>query len=66
MLSGVLEEETETGEAPQVDQKLFYSPVLKDPTFLVRQRSEKEKKEQKAREREEQEAKERARKEEEM
>ena len=51
--------EEETGEAPQPGLKLSYAAVLKDPTFLARQRREQEEEAQKVREREEQEVQER-------
>ena len=45
--------EEETGEAPQPGLKLSYAAVLKDPTFLARQKREQEEEAQEAREQEE-------------
>ena len=44
--------EEETGEAPQPGLKLSYAAVLKDPSFLARQKREREEEAQEARERE--------------
>ena len=51
--------EEDTREAPQEGLKLSYAAVLKDPTFLAKQRREREEETQEARVREEQETQER-------
>ena len=51
----------ETGEAPLPELKLSYAAVMKDPTFLARQRREKEVEAQETRKRVEQEAQEKER-----
>ena len=53
--------EEEIGEAPLPELKLSYAAVIKDPTFLARQRREKEVEAQEARRRVEQEAQEKER-----
>ena len=59
MVSVVGEEEEDIRETSQSGLKLSYAAVLKDPTFLARQRREQEGEAQEARQREEQEVKER-------